>query len=105
MERVFPGCKTLNAGQELSFWLLDVQIKNLEIVNSDSAPGTGGVAEDRGGRSSPKIILYLNLSTSPARYARRPLLFQEGSRERLYFKVPHDQTQTETLPGYERRGE
>jgi len=65
------------AGQELSLWLPDVQIKNLEIVNSDSAPGTGGVAEDRGGRSSPKIILYLNLSTSPARYARRPLLCQQ----------------------------
>src|SRR4051812_20607846 len=44
-----------------------------------SPPGTGGVAEGRGGRSSPKRSLWLNLSTSPARYARRHLLFQEGS--------------------------
>src|SRR6185369_1677514 len=39
----------------------------------------------------------LNLSTSPARQARRPLLSQEGSRERLYFKVPTIRFQNETL--------
>jgi hypothetical protein len=66
-------------------------VSPFENLQADSPPGTGGVAEGRGGRSSPKLILCLNLSTSPARCARRPLLFQEGSRERLYFKVPHDQ--------------
>ena len=51
-----------------------------DSVQANSPPGTGGVAEGRGGRSSPKLIFCLNLSTSPARQARRPLLFQEGSR-------------------------
>src|SRR6185436_19051221 len=60
-----------------------------ENVRADSPPGTGGVAEGRGGRSSPILILWLKLSTSPARQARRPLLFQEGSCERLFSKVPN----------------
>jgi hypothetical protein len=45
------------------------------------------VAEGRGGRSSSKQSICLNFSTSPARYARRPLLFQEGSGESLEIHI------------------
>jgi len=39
--------------------------RNPQFAFADTPPGTGGVSEGRGGRSSPKLILCLNLSTSP----------------------------------------
>src|SRR6185436_3648915 len=80
--------RTVGRGQKFS----QQEIRQCLNLQTDSPPGTGGVAEGRGGRSSTKLILCLTLSTSPARQARRPLLFQEGNRERLYFKPRHYQS-------------